>query len=46
MPDLPMLVQRRRRGEEDISDQAYLILSPAKRLGMTWQLALNGIRWS
>jgi len=41
MTDRPMLVQRLRRGEEDLSDQAYLRLSPADRIGMMWQLALN-----
>lgn len=41
MTDRPMLVQRLRRGEEDLADQAYLVLSPAERLGMMWRLALD-----
>ncbi|MEO7521352.1 MAG: hypothetical protein ABIW79_06000 [Gemmatimonas sp.] len=41
MIERPMLVQRLRRGEEDSCDQVYLSLSPAERMGMMWQLALD-----
>jgi len=40
MQNRPLVVQRVRRGEEDISDQVYAGLTPAERMGMMWRLAL------
>jgi hypothetical protein len=41
MPTRTIIMERRRAHERDTMDDTYLLLSPASRLGLMWQLALD-----